>query len=126
MTNLQKVFNYEGAQVRTVLIDGQPWFVANDVCKILEHGNPRQVIQRLDSDEKGVHTVDTLGGQQEMVIINEPGLYSLVLTSRKPEAKAFKRWVTHEVLPSIRQTGSYSIFYDLIPKTLPDALHKYA
>ncbi|MBC9785845.1 Bro-N domain-containing protein, partial [Heliobacterium chlorum] len=126
MTNLQKVFNYEGNQVRTVMIDGQPWFVAKDVCDVLDIGNPTMALSRLDNDEKGLSLIETLGGQQQLTVVNEPGLYSLILGSRKPEAKEFKRWVVHEVLPTIRQTGSYSIFYDLIPKTLPDALHKYA
>ncbi|MBC9786446.1 phage antirepressor KilAC domain-containing protein [Heliobacterium chlorum] len=123
MMNMQKVFNYEGARVRTVMIDGEPWFVAKDVCFILELQNPTVVIQRLDEDERAKFN---LGRQGETNIVNEAGLYNLIFASRKPEAKAFKRWVTHEVLPTIRQTGSYSIFYDLIPKTLPEALHKYA
>lgn len=84
----------------------QPWFVAKDVCDILEMGNPRSSLALLDEDEKGVHSMDTPGGKQEMTIISEPGLYSLILRSRKPEAKAFKRWVTHEVIPSIRKTGA--------------------
>lgn len=77
---------------------GQPWFVANDVCGALELSNPRSSLALLDEDEKGVHSVDTLGGEQQMVTVNEAGLYTLVLKSRKPEAKAFKRWITHEVL----------------------------
>lgn len=83
--------------VRTMAINGEPWFVASDVCKALELGNPSMTVERLDDDEKGISTIDTLGGKQRMAIINEPGLYSLVITSRKPEAKAFKRWITHEV-----------------------------
>ena len=109
-----QIFNYQNAQVRTVAIDGDPWFVANDVCEILELGNPRTSLAKLDEDEKGVHIMDTLGGPQEMTVINEPGLYALVLKSRKKEAKAFKRWITHEVLPSIRKTGSYSVQRDPI------------
>jgi prophage antirepressor-like protein len=101
-------FSYEGQQVRTIIKDGQPWFVARDACEILELGNHRQALVRLEDDERDVISTDTLGGPQDMIIVNEPGLYSLVLGSRKPEAKAFKRWITHEVLPSIRQTGSYS------------------
>lgn len=83
------------------------WFVAADVCRALEISNSRDAVARLDDDEKGVGSADTLGGKQGMQIINEPGLYTLVLGSRKPEAKTFKRWVTHEVLPAIRKTGSY-------------------
>lgn len=120
MNELQKVFNYNGSPVRTVMVDGEPWFVAKDVCAILELGNPRSTLALLDDDEKGVHNVDTLGGSQQVTIINEPGLYSLVLRSRKPEAKQFKRWVTHEVLPSIRKTGGYSTFK--IPQTFAEAL----
>lgn len=85
----------------------QPWFVAKDVCDILELGNPRSSLALLDEDEKDVHSMDTPGGKQEMTIISEPGLYSLILRSRKPEAKAFKRWVTHDILPSIRKSGGY-------------------
>ena len=100
-------FSFEGRPVRSVVKDGQTWFVAADVCAVLEHPNPRQVISRLDDDEKGVLNVDTLGGAQEMNVVNESGVYSLIFTSRKPQAKAFRRWVTDEVLPSIRKTGRY-------------------
>jgi prophage antirepressor-like protein len=102
------IFRYEGADVRTIIVDGEPWFVASDVASVLKIANPRSSIALLDDDEKGVHTVDTLGGAQQAVTINEPGLYSLVMRSRKAEASAFKRWVTHDVLPNIRRTGSYS------------------
>lgn len=101
-------FQYEDREVRTVTKDGIIWFVAKDVCDILEIGNSRQALTRLDEDEKGVILNDTPGGKQELAIVNEPGLYSLILSSRKPEAKAFKRWVTHEVLPAIRKDGVYS------------------
>lgn len=102
------IFNYEGNAVRTVLRDGNPWWVLKDVCAVLEIGNSRDVMARLDSDEKGVDIIDTPGGKQEVSIINESGLYSVILVSRKPEAKKFKRWVTHEVLPSIRKHGLYA------------------
>ena len=82
---------------------GEPWFVAKDVCDILGLGNMHSSLAALDEDERGLHTMDTPSGNQEMTIISEPGLYSLILRSRKPEAKAFKRWVTSEVLPSIRK-----------------------
>ena len=108
MNNELQVFNSsEFGNVRVVQVDGEPWFVAADVCRALEISNSRDAVARLDDDEKGVGSTDTLGGKQGMQIINEPGLYTLVLGSRKPEAKAFKRWVTHEVLPSIRKHGSY-------------------
>ena len=108
MENKLMIFENETfGKVRTLTIGGEAWFVAADVCKALELGNPSMTVERLDDDEKGISTIDTLGGKQRMAIINEPGLYSLVITSRKPEAKAFKRWITHEVIPSIRKHGAY-------------------
>lgn len=106
MTPMQ-VFDYNKYPVRVVEQDGEPWWILNDVCAALDVHNPRKVAQRLDEDEKGVTKSYTLGGEQEMTIINEPGLYSVILRSNKPEAKEFKRWLTHEVIPSIRKTGSY-------------------
>jgi prophage antirepressor-like protein len=108
MNNLPQIFNFQSSQVRVVVQDGEPWFVAKDVCEVLELGNPSQALTRLDDDEKGVISNDTPGGFQEMLVVNEYGLYSLVLGSRKPEAKSFKRWITHEVIPAIRKNGSYS------------------
>ena len=105
--NLMIFENPEFGQVRSTVIDGEPWFIAADVCKALDIGNSRMALSRLEEDEKGVSSIDTLGGTQRMQRINEPGLYSLSLTSRKPEAKAFKRWITHEVIPSIRKYGAY-------------------
>ena len=101
------IFNYEGSTVRTVLRDGAPWWVLKDVCSALEIENSRNVTARLDEDEKDVHSVDTPGGRQEVTNINESGLYNVILRSDKPEAKKFKRWVTHEVLPTIRRHGAY-------------------
>ena len=110
MEQALQVFNYDSKQVRTVLYDGEVWFVAKDVCDILEIQNAARAVQdELDEDEKGIRNVYTPGGNQNMAVINEPGLYALVFKSRKPEAKAFSRWVRHEVLPSIRRTGSYTI-----------------
>lgn len=106
--NLQ-AFRFDMTDVRCVMLDDQPWFVASDVCAALGLGNSSMALGRLDEDEKGVSTVDTLGGAQELLTVNEPGLYSLVLTSRKPEAKRFKRWITHEVLPALRKTGEYRL-----------------
>lgn len=98
----------ENITVRSMLDENnQPWFIAADVCEALELKVTARVVSRLDEDEKGVHTVNTLGGKQELTTINESGLYSLILTSRKAEAKRFKKWVTAEVLPAIRKTGSY-------------------
>jgi len=103
------VFSNENlGSVRTVNRDGEPWFVANDVCKVLEMGNPRQALSRLDADERDVHIMDTPGGEQRINIISESGLYAFILTSRKPQAHAFKRWITHDVIPAIRKTGHYS------------------
>ena len=98
----------EFGAVRAVTLEGEPWFVAADVCRVLGLGNSSQAISKLDDDEKsGVIISDPHGREQETRCINEPGLYALVLSSRKPEAKAFKRWITHEVIPSIRKTGGY-------------------
>ena len=106
--NQLKVFaNPTFGSIRTLSIDGEPWFVASDVCKALGIANNRDAVARLDEDEKGVALTDTLGGVQNLTTVNEPGLYALVLSSRKPEAKAFKRWITHEVIPSIRKHGGY-------------------
>lgn len=106
MNELQ-IFSYEGKEVRTIQRDGEPWWVLKDVCDVLEIGNSRDVTARLDEDEKGVDIIDTLGGKQELTVISESGLYNVILLSRKPEAKKFKRWVTHEVLPQIRRHGAY-------------------
>lgn len=106
MNELQ-VFTYSGNEVRTVQRNGEPWFVLKDVCAILGIGNNRMASDRLDTDEKGVSQIDTLGGKQEMTVINESGLYNVILRSDKPEAKPFRKWVTSEVLPSIRRTGGY-------------------
>ncbi len=107
MNNLPQVFNYQDKQVRTVVIDGEPWFVAKDVCEILEIQNTTDATKRLDVDEVTRFNLGGLAGETN--IVNEHGLYNLILGSRKPEAKQFKRWITHEVIPSIRRTGSYSL-----------------
>lgn len=108
MDNLQ-IFNYGEIPVRTVLLDGEPWWVLVDVCRVLNLTNSRMTTKQLDEDEKGVSQIYTPGGNQNMTIINESGLYKVILRSDKPEAKAFTRWVTHEVLPAIRKTGAYSM-----------------
>lgn len=103
-----QLFEKGGWKLRTITDEnGEPWFVAKDVCDALEIGNSRMALQRLDNDEKGVSSIDTPGGNQQVSVINEPGLYTLVLSSRKPEAHAFKRWVTHDVIPAIRRHGAY-------------------
>lgn len=108
-------FRFEGSAFRVVQWDHTPWFVLADVCRVLDVANSRDAATRLDDDEKGVGIVDTLGGAQEMAIINESGLYGLILTSRKPSAKRFKKWVTTEVLPSIRRTGGYTTSGNAVP-----------
>lgn len=106
--NELKVFeNEQFGKIRTVVVNNEPWFVGADVCNALEIKNSRDAISRLDEDEKDVVLTDTLGGNQKMSVINEAGLYTLILGSRKSEAKAFKRWITHEVIPTIRKTGGY-------------------
>ena len=115
-------FPATGQQVRTIVIHGEPWFVAYDVCAALDIAHPASSLRLLDEDEKGVHSVHTPGGEQRMTVVNEPGLFSLILRSRRPDAKAFKRWVTHEVLPAIRRTGSYGAPRFEIPQTFAEAL----
>lgn len=107
MNQLQVFNNEEFGQVRTVVKGEDVWFVAQDVCDVLGINKQRDAYSRLDEDERGSVVVDTLGGKQNVNAINESGLYSLILRSRKPQAKAFKKWVTGEVLPSIRKHGAY-------------------
>lgn len=108
MSNELQVFNYnEQHQIRTTLIDDAPWFVAKDVCDVLGLVDMHTAIRTLDEDEKGRQIMPTPGGMQTMSVINEPGMYKLIFKSQKSEAKGFTRWVTHEVLPSIRRTGMY-------------------
>lgn len=102
-------FDFETNAVRILMRDGAPWFVAVDVCRVLEHSNSRVALSRLDDDEKGVSKVYTLGGEQSLNIISESGLFALILTSNKSAAKRFRKWVTAEVLPAIRRGGSYGL-----------------
>ena len=106
MADIQLYKNEKFGDVRATVIDGEPWFVAADVCNVLDLSNPTIAVSRLDEDERAKFN---LGRQGDATIVNEPGLYTLVLGSRKPEAKAFKRWITHDVIPSIRKTGSYTM-----------------
>lgn len=117
MNELTIFKNDRFGEIRTVSKDGEPLFVAADVCRALDIVNSRDALSRLDDDEKGVALTDTLGGKQNMIVVTESGLYSLVLGSRKPEARDFKRWITHEVIPSIRKHGAY-----LTPDTLREAI----
>ena len=107
VSNSLQLFENTDWKVRVVMRDGEPWFVAKDVCECLDLGNPSQAIARLEDDERWLISNEALRANGETAVVSEPGLYSLVLGSRKPEAKAFKRWVTHEVLPSIQKTGKY-------------------
>lgn len=105
MENKLMLFENEAfGKVRTLNLNGEPWFVAVDVCSVLDLSNPTIAVSRLDEDERAKFN---LGRQGDATIVNEPGLYTLVLGSRKPEAKAFKRWITHEVIPAIRKHGVY-------------------
>lgn len=120
--NEMQVFNYKSFQVRTVEINSEPWFVLKDVCAVLGILNHKMTAQRLDVDEVSqTYLTDSLGRKQETTIINESGLYHVILRSDKQEAKPFRKWVTSEVLPSIRKTGSYAL-----PKDYPTALRALA
>lgn len=119
MENQIQLFEHEEfGKIRVIMIDGEPWFVAADACRVLDFKNPSDILKRLDDDEKCklpesrivVDPILNIGCEQrEVNMVNEPGLYRLIFASRKPEAKKFQRWVYHEVLPSIRKTGSYSL-----------------
>lgn len=124
-TDTLAVFRYTGQDLRAVTIDGQPWFVAADVCRVLEHTNPTMALAGLDDDEKGLSNVETPGGTQAMAVVSEPGLYALIIRSRKAEAREFKRWITHTVLPAIRQTGSYAAEVErVMPHNFASALRE--
>lgn len=113
-----KIFTYNETQVRTVMKDNEPWFVLKDVCEVLNLSTPKRVAERLDNDEVSLtHLIDAIGRKQETTIINEPGLYNVILRSDKPQAKPFRKWVTAEVLPSIRKHGAY-----MTPETLEQAV----
>ena len=116
MNEIQVFNNPEFGNIRTVFIDNEPWFVAADVCSALDLSNPTIAVGRLDEDERAKFN---LGRQGDATIVNEPGLYTLVLGSRKPEAKVFKRWITHDVIPSIRKHGIY-----MTPAKLQETLAK--
>lgn len=117
MNELQIFENEQFGTIRVIEKDSEPWFVAADVCRSLDISDTWNALQRLDNDEKGTCLVSTPGGEQKMNIVNEPGLYVLVLGSRKLEAKAFKRWITHDVLPTIKKHGMY-----MTPKTIDDLI----
>ena len=120
-------FAYEGQPVRVAEIDGAPWFVASDVAKVLGYSEASAMTRTLEDDEKGLQIMQTLGGEQKLQIVSESGLYSAILRSHVEGAKTFKRWVTHEVLPSIRKHGAY-MTPEVIEQTLtsPDFIIKLA
>lgn len=144
MNNELRVFsNEQFGEVRTMIIEGEPWFVAADVCRVLDLSQSHKALSRLDEDEIGrgieIPHPQSPNKTLQVSIINEPGLYSLVLGSRKPEAKAFKRWVTHEVIPAIRKTGGYIMgeaqmtedelvlrAYDVVYRKLEEMQHRNA
>ena len=123
--NAVQPFDYQGHQVRTLTVNSEPWFVAPDVAKVLGYSEASAMTRTLDDDEKGLQSVQTLGGEQAVTVISEAGLYSAILRSRVEGAKAFKRWVTHEVLPAIRKTGSYSAT-PALPQDYASALRELA
>lgn len=117
MSNIQ-IFNYQSNEVRTVEMNGEPWFVLKDVCTVLGLTTPARVAERLDGDEVSqTHLTDSMGRKQETTVVNESGLYHVILRSDKPEAAPFRKWVTSEVLPSIRKHGAY-----MTPETLQAAI----
>jgi len=118
MEQLQ-IFKFNSNEVRTVIKDGEAWFVAKDVCDVLELGNSSEAVRKLDDEEKGSEKIDTLGGTQTMLVVNESGLYTLIIRSNMPNARPFRKWVTSEVLPSIRKHGAY-MTDDVIQRTLAD------
>jgi prophage antirepressor-like protein len=107
VAGLPTVFQFDQSPVRAVMYDSDPWFIAKDVCEILDLEDPSMTVSRLDEDQRGKANVGTTSGPREMLTVSESGLYSLIFTSRKPEAKRFRKWVTSEVLPEIRKTGGY-------------------
>ena len=109
-------FNFNDSEIRLIVRAGEPWFITADVARVLGYRDANNAGRVLDEDEKGTHVVSTPGGDQRVTIINESGLYALVLRSRKPEARKFAKWVTSEVLPAIRKTGSYSLPYTAQPR----------
>ena len=120
MNELQKVFNYGESPVRTIVKDEEVWFVLSDVCKVLELSTPSRVRERLDDGVSTTHTIlDNMGRTQYATIINEDGLYDVILDSRKPEAKAFRKWITSQVLPSVRKHGAY-MTDDVLERTISD------
>lgn len=125
MTAELSVFRFDGADVRTVVIDGEPWFVAADVARVLGYRMASDFTRRLDEDEKGTHSARTPGGMQDVTIVSESGLYVAVIGSQVPAARDFKRWITHDVIPALRRTGTYSTT-PALPQSYAEALRELA
>ena len=123
---MNQLFRFNENNLRVVMKENEPWFVASDVCTILEIGNTSAAVGRLEEEEKGLIIVDTLGGSQSVIGVNESGIYELVWGSRKLEAKKFKKWIKNDVLPSIRKTGSYNAVDYKLPQSMPEALRLLA
>ena len=124
-----RAFTFDADVVRVVMRDGEPWWVAADIAAILGLGRTHDAVRSLDDDEKGAEKIRPPGGTQSLSVVSEPGLYSLVLRSNKPNAKRFRRWLTHDVLPQLRRTGHYhapTATSLAIPKTYVDALRALA
>ena len=118
MSNELQTFIYNNNTVRTIEKNGEPWFVLKDVCEILGLGTPARVVERLEKDEVSLtHITDSIGRKQETTVVNESGLYNVIIRSDKPEAKPFRKWITAEVLPTIRKTGAY-----MTPETIEKVL----
>lgn len=117
-----ELFTYTDHQVRVVVIDGEPWFVLADLCRVLDIANPSMVADRIDADALSTaEVIDSMGRTQQARIVSEPGMYEVIFLSRKPEAVNFRRWITAEVLPAIRKTGSYSTAPTFDPASLTRA-----
>ena len=120
--NQLQIYNFQDNAVRSTQLDGEVWWIAKDVCSILGLSNPTKALRCVDADDLTLLKVRAGGQDRELNVINEAGLYTLILRSNKPQAKAFKRWVTHEVLPAIRRTGSYSVNRNEQTNALADRL----
>ena len=119
-TLLPTEYTFRGTQVRTIVLDGIPYFVAKGVCDIRQLTDSSQAVERLDDDEKLTRVIYGSGQGRKMWLVNESGLYHLIFQSRKPEAKVFRRWVTSEVLPELRKTGAYSVLPDVACQVVND------
>lgn len=123
-TGLPMAFTHVSGQLRSVLRNDEPWFIAKDVCDAIGIKNPADAVRSLDPDEKGIASTDTLRGIQDALIVNESGMYALIFKSRKKEAQQFRKWITNEVLPSIRKHGGYAKGQENLPEAFVANLHR--